>query len=75
MCLSPQVDIAAGVVITGFAADALRNVRSRRTLPLALLPAVFAFHTFTSAFVWWGLDGPLSPAVGDAASNVFIAIA
>jgi len=75
MCLSPEVDVVAGVAISVVAVDALRHVDSRRTLPLAALPAIFAFHTFTSAFVWWGERGDISSTLGDAASITFMFIA
>ncbi len=75
MCLSPEVDIVAGVAISAVAVDALRHVDHRRTLPLAALPAIFAFHTFVSAFVWWGERGDISAALGDAASTTFMFIA
>lgn len=75
MCLSPGVDVAAAVAISVVAVDALRHNHHARTLPLALLPGLFAVHTLSSAFVWWGADGTVSPAVGDAASSFFMLIA
>lgn len=75
MCLSPQVDLVAGVAITVVAVDAIRHSRSGRTVPLALLPAIFAVHTFTAAFVWWGAQGVVSPAVGEAAAWFFMFVA
>jgi len=75
MCLGPEVDLIAGTAITVIAADALRHNRAGRTLPLSLLPAVFAVHTFTSAFVWWGERGVVPAAVGDAAVSFFMFIA
>jgi hypothetical protein len=75
MCFSPEVDLVAGAAITVFAIDALRHNHAGRTTPLALLPAVFAVHTFTSAFVWWGAQGVVPQAVGDAAASFFMFIA
>ena len=75
MCLAPEVDLVAGAAITVFAVDAIRHNRAGRTAPLALLPAVFAVHTFTSAFVWWGLRGVVPQVVGDAATTFFMFIA
>lgn len=61
MCLSPEVDLVASAAIGVVAVDALRHCPSKRALPLALLPAVFAVHTATEVFVWWGIggDGPV----------------
>ena len=75
MCLSPEVDIVAGSVISLFAFDALRNNSNIRTLPLAALPAIFAAHTFTSAFVWWGLTGEIAEPLANFATNAYILIA
>lgn len=75
MCFSPQVDVVAGVVITVVAVDAARHCRSLRTAPLAALPAIFAFHTFLSAFVWWGLWGDVSVEIGMAALQSYLLIA
>ena len=70
MCLSPEVDSVASVTI-----DALRHNKSLRSLPLALVPTVFAMHTLSSAFIWWSHRGQVSPWVGAEAANFFIAIA
>jgi hypothetical protein len=75
MCLSPQADLVAGAVIAVVAVDALRHNRAGRTLPLALLPAVFAVHSFTEAFVWWGADGTVPAAVGQAAVAFYMVVA
>lgn len=75
MCLAPQVDVVAGAAMAVVAVDAARHCHDVRTAPLAALPAIFAFHTITSAFVWWGLQGVVSPSVGSAATLIFLTIA
>jgi len=75
MCLAPQVDLIAGAAMAVVAVDAARHCRDIRTAPIAALPAIFAFHTLTSAFVWWGLQGAISPDLGSTATQVFLAIA
>ena len=75
MCLSPEVDLAAGVVISIVAVDAIRHNRHGRTLPIAMLPGIFALHSFASLFVWWSFQGSVSPTVGNLASNLYIFIA
>ncbi len=75
MCLAPQVDVIAGTAMAVVAVDAFRHCRSIRTAPIAALPAIFAFHTLTSAFVWWGLQGAVSPDVGSTATQIFLTIA
>jgi hypothetical protein len=75
MCLSPEVDLAAGVIISVIAVDAIRHNQHRRTLPLALLPGIFALHSFASLFVWWSFQGTVSDVIGNAAANFYVFVA
>ncbi|MFY0408269.1 DUF6629 family protein [Solicola sp. PLA-1-18] len=75
MCLSPEVDLAAGVVIGAVAVEALRRRPVREDLPLALVPAVLAFHSFVEAFVWWGGRGQVGEGVFSLATHVYVLIA
>ena len=75
MCLSPQVDVTVGIAISGVAVDTLRHCKHPRLLGLALLPAIFAVHSFTSAFVWLGLLGDVSPEVLNAATGLYLCVA
>ncbi|MFM1819382.1 MAG: hypothetical protein RIS61_980 [Actinomycetota bacterium] len=75
MCLSPEVDVIAASAITIVAVDALRHNQNLRSLPIALLPAVFAIHTFSDAFVWWGAQGKVSNGVADISAWIYLFIA
>jgi hypothetical protein len=75
MCFSPQMDVAAGVVIGVVAVDTLRHVRRPQELPLALLPLVFAVHQLVEALVWWSLQGEVSATTGHRAEWLYLAIA
>ena len=75
MCLSPEVDLSAGIAISVIAVDAIRNNRHARSLPLALIPAVFALHSFSSAIVWFSLRGDVSQSLGSAATSFYLFIA
>ena len=75
MCLSPEVDLAAGIIISVVAVDAIRHNRHNRTLPIALLPGVFALHSFASLFVWWSFQGTVPDSIGKAATGLYIFIA
>jgi hypothetical protein len=75
MCFSPEMDLAAGVLVGALAVDAARHVRSRSELPLAALPAVFAVHQFVEALVWWGLQGKIPSAWGEDAQWAYLIIA
>ncbi|MFZ0324019.1 MAG: DUF6629 family protein, partial [Actinomycetes bacterium] len=39
------------------------------------VPALFAVHTFSAAFVWWGLRGVIPSGLGDVASTFFMFVA
>lgn len=75
MCLSPEVDLAAGILISVVAVDAIRHNRHKRTLPLALLPGIFALHSFASLFVWWSFQGSVSDSIGNAAIGFYVFVA
>jgi len=75
MCLSPQVDVVAGLVMSVVAVDAVRHCHSPRLVGLAALPAIFAVHTFTSAVVWLGLQGHVSTSSLDTATAFYLAVA
>lgn len=75
MCFSPEVDLAAGIVIGAVGLDAMRHVRSPAERPLAVLPLVFAGHQLIEAVVWWGLQGKVPSSLGHAAEWLYLAIA
>jgi len=75
VCLSPEVDAVASVTIATFAVDALRHNKNLRSLPLALVPAIFALHTLSSALIWWAHRGQVPQSVGSAAADFYFAVA
>jgi hypothetical protein len=44
-------------------------------LPIALLPGIFALHSFASLFVWWSFQGTVSDSVGSAATSFYVFVA
>lgn len=75
MCFSPEADLIAGAVVGGFGIDAVRHVRHRRELTLAVLPLVFGAHQIIETFAWWGLDGRVPAVLGDVATWIYLIIA
>lgn len=75
MCFSPEMDVAAGLVVTGVGIDCLRHVTKRNQVALAALPIVFGVHQLIEAFVWWELQGKVSQCTGDVATYSYLAIA
>lgn len=68
-------DLVAGTALIPVAALSLREVRQRRELPFALLPAIFAVHQFLEVAVWAGLDGDVSAGVANLAMRAYLFIA
>lgn len=75
MCLSPEVDVVAASAIAVVAVDALRHNQNYRSLPIALVPTVFAVHTFSDALVWWGAQGKVSADIAEIAAWIYLFIA
>jgi hypothetical protein len=75
MCFSPQADFAAGAVVAGLGVETFRRVRTRRELIVGALPLLFGIHQLVEGFVWLGLRGQLSAALGDAAKEAYIVYA
>lgn len=75
MCFSAEADLVAGVVVSGAGIDALRHVRHKREYALAALPLAFGVHQLIETFTWWGLDGRIPSAIGEAAMWSYLIIA
>jgi hypothetical protein len=63
MCFSAAANFVGSGVLGGIGVVTLTQVKHRRELLFASLPALFAIHQFIEGFVWLGLDGNLSPQV------------
>lgn len=76
MCFSPAADLVGGVVIGAVGVDVLRHLDGRRRYAaLAALPLLLALHQIDETFVWWGLQGHVSGAVGHVATWVYLTFA
>lgn len=75
VCFSMTADLVAGTALVPVAALSLREVKNRRELPFALLPAIFAVHQFLEVAVWAGLDGDVSAGVAEMAMRAYLFIA
>ena len=76
MCFSAQADLVGGIVIGAIGIDVARHVHRRHDhLALASLPLLFAAHQLDEAFVWWGLQGRVSWAVGRLALWIYLLFA
>lgn len=68
-------DLVVGTALLPVAALTLREVRRRRELPFALLPAIFATHQLVEVPVWAGLDGGVPHWLAELAMRVYLFIA
>lgn len=75
MCFSPEMDLAAGVVITAVGVDALRHTRTKSQIALASLPVVFGVHQLVETFVWWELRDQVCHRAGGIAARTYLFIA
>lgn len=75
VCFSMTADLVVGTALVPVAVLSLREVRHRRELPFALLPALFSIHQFLEVAVWAGLDGDVSAGVADLAMRAYLFIA
>ena len=75
MCFAPEMDLIAGVVVTGIGVDALRRVPRRELVPLAALPVVFGTHQLIETLVWLHLRGQVPDCVGQPATWIYLLIA
>ena len=72
MCFSATANFVGSGVLGALGVVTLTNVKHRRELLFAALPALFAIHQFIEGFVWLGLDGILSPAVAHDMGAAFM---
>jgi uncharacterized membrane protein (DUF485 family) len=75
VCFSPEADLAGAVVVGVIGVDAVRHASRPRDLALASLPLLFAAHSFTETFVWWGLQGDVSRSLGRHATWLYLFVA
>ena len=76
MCFSPEMDAVTGTAIVVIGVDAYRHSRGRSDhLLLATLPLLLGAHQLIEDFVWWGLQGHVSAAIGRVALYTYLFIA
>jgi hypothetical protein len=75
VCFSPEMDLAAGVVITTIGVDALRRTSTKKQLALAALPLVLGVHQLVETFVWWELQDKVCHQAGSIAARIYLFIA
>jgi hypothetical protein len=75
VCFSPQADLIGGITVSVLGIDALRHVEYRQQVALASLPLLLGAHQLVETFVWWGLQGHVSPSTGDVAKWIYLVVA
>jgi len=72
MCFSATANFVGSGALASIGVLTLTQVRHRRELLFASLPALFAFHQLIEGFVWLGLDGTLSPTITHNMGAAFV---
>jgi hypothetical protein len=72
MCFSAAANFVGSGVLGTIGVITLTKVKHRRELLFATLPTLFAIHQFIEGFVWFGLDGAMSPAVAHDMGAAFM---
>ena len=75
MCFSATADFVAAGVIGSVGIATLTQVRTRRDVPFASLPLLFAAHQFTEGFVWLSLEGHVGCGAGNVAAYLYVLFA
>ena len=76
VCFSVQADLVGGLVVGAIGVDVARHTGQRRDhIALATLPLLLAAHQLDEAFVWWGLQGHVSPGAGRVATWIYLLFA
>jgi hypothetical protein len=74
MCFSLTADLVVGIALLPIAALSLREVKHRRELLFALLPAVFAVHQLIEAAIWARQDGDISAGAAHLAVFAYLSV-
>jgi hypothetical protein len=72
MCFSATANFVGSGALASIGVLTLTQVRHRRELLFASLPALFAFHQLIEGFVWLGLDGIVSPTITHNMGAAFV---
>jgi hypothetical protein len=72
MCFSATANFVGSGALASIGVLTLTQVRHRRELLFASLPALFALHQLIEGFVWLGLDGTLSPTITHNMGAAFV---
>ncbi len=75
MCLSAEVDLVAGLVISSAGIDALRHAEDRKAMSVAALPVVLGAHQIVEAVAWWSLEGRVAATAGEVAVWTYLLVA
>lgn len=75
MCYSAEASFAASGVLAINSIAISRLPKEKSSLPLSMVPAIFAVHQFTEGLVWLGQDGNLLEAYKWVAIYTYVIIA
>jgi hypothetical protein len=75
MCYSAEASFAASGVLAASSVVISRLPKEKASIPLSLVPAIFATHQFSEGLVWLNQDGILPDTYKSGAVYTFVIIA
>ena len=75
MCYSAEASFAASGVLAASSIVISRQPKEKASIPLALIPAIFAAHQFSEGLVWLNQDGILPDTYKFGAVYTYVLIA
>ena len=75
MCYSAEASFAASGVLAAGSIAISRLPKEKASIPLSLIPAIFAAHQFSEGLVWLHQDGILPDNYKSAAVYTYVLIA
>lgn len=59
MCFSAPISFATGGVLTATSIATLKNVKSKKEIPIAIVPILFAIQQISEGIIWLSSEGSL----------------
>ena len=75
MCFSAVASFTASGVLTAAGVLSIRQAKTKKQLPFAAIPFLFAFQQFVEGFVWLSLTDPTYAGLQDISKYTFLIFA
>jgi hypothetical protein len=72
MCFSASASFGTAALLSFFGAAALRKIKNKRALAIALIPILFGIQQAAEGFVWLATQGVVSEFIGMLGAYIFL---